>query len=86
VPQVTSGTDTYFAGCQGHKTFNVHFLSHLKEEERYRVYVALYVLCEVRTESMYKTENTNGLINIGSDAMEKQLAIFMYCCGTRSRQ
>ena len=84
--QVSSGTDTYFAGCQGHKPLNVHFLSYLKETEQYRVCVVLYVLDEARTESIHKTGNINDLINIESDAMETQLAIPLYFCGTRSRQ
>jgi uncharacterized protein YaaQ len=82
VPQVSSGTDTYFAGCQGHKTFNVHFITHLRETEQYRG----YVLCEVRTESIHKTGNTNGVINTESDAMETLLAILLHCCAARSRQ
>ena len=83
MPQVSSNTDIYFVGCQGDKTFTVHFFSHLKETERYRVYVVVYVLCEVRTESVYKTENTNGVINIENNAMEKQFAILVHRCGTR---
>ena len=64
----------------------MHFLSHLKEKEQYRVYVVLYVLCDVQTESIHKAGNTNGVINIESDAMEMQLAFLLHCCDTRSRQ
>jgi hypothetical protein len=64
----------------------VHFLSHLKETEQYTVYVVVYVLCEVRTESIYKAGNTDGVINIESVAMETQLAIVLHCCGTCNRQ
>jgi hypothetical protein len=71
VPQVSSGTHTYCAGSQEHKIFNVYFLRHLKETEQYRVYV-LYVLCKIRTDSLYKRGNTNGVISIESVAMEKQ--------------
>jgi hypothetical protein len=84
--QVSSGTDIYFAGCEGHKTFNVYLLSHLKETEQYLVYVVLYVLCEVRTECIHKTGNTNGVISTESDAVETKLAILLHCCGACSRQ